>query len=373
MKKLYVLLSLTVLIGCSGKFGTSGQPFSFEDAGTSATSSTEEQKFDDVYKKDVTRIEKKENIKLVRKDKSVVKATAPTDLAKPTATKKTTVKKTVPVFATSDAAMKKIDSSKEKKVSFVPEKQKTTTKKATKKVVVVIKDDDSSEKTKKEKITKKDEVKTMRDILFDEQDKAAKDLAHSEKIRMERVWLTKPISKEVTTLSNGQTIEEELHETLAFLNATDEQICLDHPRLDFIKEAYQKMLISASACCRNNIAYLLEYEGASNNSVYGFLVDDYNFYRAGELCLFYSDSEIHNIFGETLTGKAVQTARNSCLCQNKSTVGRDVAIMRQIMHHPRLKGCPTGYQTVDEFGRYTNRNIINDLEKLNYHTSFCPK
>lgn len=210
------------------------------------------------------------------------------------------------------------------------------------------------------------------DPLFIEQTRIESLLLQEEQQRKEAIEKTKPISYERSVIQNPQNQKNFLETWMNLEQKPAQSVSFNDPILSFTKSIYEEVLADSKKCCTSGLASELERENVKNTKTFDFLKDDYNFYRIGELCYFYSTEDINTIFSKSNElNDLVRRTQKNCLCLNKDSLKEKISILYALLNHRAIDRRTLVYKTFDEFGRQTNRYIISDIRNVDTNLRCC--
>ncbi|MBN2675687.1 MAG: hypothetical protein JXR30_00345 [Alphaproteobacteria bacterium] len=208
------------------------------------------------------------------------------------------------------------------------------------------------------------------DPLVDAQSEAEYSLMVHDKIKADAQSKTKPISYERALIRDPQ-MKTRFMRTWNNLEK-GQNVPIEDPRVEFIRKQYEELLEHSKTCCLTGISAELDRASVEKDKTYAFLKDDYNFYRAGELCYFYSETDIEQIFGRSEDIQAlIKRVQKNCLCLNHDRLKEKTTILNALLTHRNLDRQTLSYISYDEFGRKTRRHMIPDVQNVDRKLRCC--
>ena len=213
---------------------------------------------------------------------------------------------------------------------------------------------------------------TETDPLFVAQSEAEQTLLREELIRKTAIEKTKPISYERSIVQNPEDVKHFI-ETWSYLETQNPQsVPFNDPHLAYVKTTYENLLNASKKCCTSGLSSELERENIDREKIFEFLKNDYNFYRVGELCYFYSKDDINTIFNRSDSVREMVTrVQKNCLCLNKKSLKEKTTFLYALLNHKAIDRRTLVYKAYDEFGRQTNRYIVSDIQNIDSNTRCC--
>ncbi len=217
-----------------------------------------------------------------------------------------------------------------------------------------------------------EETTMQEDADFAEQLEAEHAIEFYGKIKEKSVNKNKPISYERSIIRDA-TYKKKFIETWKQLNQEEEKsIDFSNGKLEFASGVYSELFEASKNCCLSGISSELERQSIEKNKNFEFLKNDYNFYRAGELCYFYSKKDIETIFGRSNdVRELIEKVQKNCLCLNKKRLKEKTTILYSLLNHKAVNRRSLIFKGYDEFGRQTNRYIISDIKNIDKKLRCC--
>ncbi|MHA1540449.1 MAG: hypothetical protein ACTSXL_00645 [Alphaproteobacteria bacterium] len=239
--------------------------------------------------------------------------------------------------------------------------------------------DDSfyEEEVVEEPVQKEEEVveeESLDTSMFDEQMKAEKSIEIYEEIKQKNIDKTKPISYERSVIRDA-TYKKNFVSTWRNLNKeSEDSIAFQDDKMSFPNGVYEEIYNSSKKCCLAGISSELERQNIKKSEAYKFLQDDFNFYRAGELCYFYSKADLESIFGKSdEVREMVEKVQKNCLCLNSKRLKEKTTILYALLNHKSVNRRSLVYKAYDAFGRQSNRYVISDIKNIDKKLRCCVK
>ncbi|MBN1783875.1 MAG: hypothetical protein JW812_02825 [Alphaproteobacteria bacterium] len=183
---------------------------------------------------------------------------------------------------------------------------------------------------------------------------------------------TKPVSYERSIIRNPTYLKRFIETWKGLDGEKTQSVSFEDPKLAFTKDVYSELLESSKQCCLAGIATELERRNLDKEKTYAFLKDDYNFYRAGELCYFYSARDVATIFERSdELREIVELVQKNCLCLNKDRLKEKTTILYALLNNHAVNRRSLVYRSVDDFGRQTTRYIISDIKNVDKKLRRC--
>ncbi len=210
--------------------------------------------------------------------------------------------------------------------------------------------------------------------MFDDQMKAEKSIQIYEEIKQKNIDKTKPISYERSVIRDATYKKNFISTWRELNNETNNSINFQKDMMSFPNGIYEEVYNSSKKCCLSGISAELERQSVKKSEAYKFLQDDFNFYRAGELCYFYSKTDLESIFSKSdEIRKIVEKVQKNCLCLNSKRLKEKTTILYALLNHKAVNRRSLVYKSYDAFGRQSNRYVISDIKNIDKKLRCCIK
>lgn len=186
------------------------------------------------------------------------------------------------------------------------------------------------------------------------------------------IWHKKPMMRENVSPRSPRIRDVKMHNFIGSV-IYNGGIDATNPAARPLLARYQLLMRAARACCTDGLVYSLQRAGASDGTIYKFLVDDANFYNLGARCLMTTDDEIATQDFDTITPVMVSDVRNECLCQSREWFTAMLAPFQQAYTMmPEFADSEFLYTYTDGLQRTTTVSINQDVQNVLGQLAMCP-
>ena len=185
------------------------------------------------------------------------------------------------------------------------------------------------------------------------------------------IWRKKPSIRETSLPKSGTISSDKMKPIIAAARRGD--VRADSDAAKPLVERYRAAGRFSRACCREGLVHRLKKNGKGQDHIYKFIMDDANFYRFSERCMFLSDFELDNEMNGTINSEMVADVRNVCICRNREWISSTLGPFQQVYDAvPSFRNQPMEYAFVDDLGRETIVSINEDVQKITDRMAMCP-
>lgn len=164
-----------------------------------------------------------------------------------------------------------------------------------------------------------------------------------------------------------------IDEAIEHIKSSGDNIENLQDELLMIRKKYIEIMFLSKNCCSHGLTSKLNDMKVSKDNIFKFMIDDKKMYEIQNICMIINDNDIANLVGSLELSILVRDVRNSCVCNNKDVLQREMKLFKAIIGTTDFfKKNNIIFRYKNELGEIVKNSIGRDVTNLLNILNNCP-